>query len=90
MSKYLAAFALLTGVFALSTAASAQYMSYRFAQSPAANVAASRHYDHLLETNLSFRHFRMRKECGPIRGDGSLHGDCLASFDRFEPWRGVR
>jgi hypothetical protein len=65
-------------------------MSYRFAQSPAENVAASQRYDNLLETNRSFRHFHMRKECGPIRGDMALHGDCLASFDRFEPWQGAR
>jgi hypothetical protein len=88
MSKYLTAFALLAGVCALSTAASAQNMSYRFAQTPAENVAASRHYDHLLETNMSFRHYHMRKECGPIRGDVSLHGSCLSSFNQFEPWRG--
>jgi hypothetical protein len=90
MSKYLTAFALLAGVCALSTAASAQNMSYRIGQSPEANVAASRHYDYLLETNLSFRHYRMRKECGPIRGDMGLHGDCLASFDQYEPWQGAR
>jgi hypothetical protein len=88
MSKYLTAFALLAGVCALSTAASAQNMSYRFAQSPQENVAASQRYDYLLETNLSFRHYRMRKECGPIRGDVSLHGNCLASFDQYEPWNG--
>ena len=39
---------------------------------------------------MSFRHYRMRKECGPIRGDGALHGDCLAIVDQFEPWRGYR
>jgi len=90
MSQYLTAFALLAGVFALSTAAAAQNMSYRFAQNPAANVAASQRYDQLLETNLSFRHDHMRKECGPIRGDVSLHGSCLTSFDQFEPWQGAR
>jgi hypothetical protein len=88
MSRYLTAFALLAGVCALSTAASAQNMSYRVAQSPAANIAASERYDHLLETNLSFRHYRMHKECGPIRGDMPLHGSCLASFDQYEPWGG--
>jgi hypothetical protein len=88
MSRYLTAVALFAGVCALSMAASAQNMSYRIAQSPAANVAASQRYDNLLETSLSFRHYRMRKECGPIRGDMPLHGDCLASFDQFEPWRG--
>jgi len=88
MSKYLTAFALLAGVCALSTAASARSMSYSFAQTPEENVAASQRYDYLLETNLSFRHYRMRKECGPIRTDMALHGSCLASFDQFEPWRG--
>ena len=88
MSKYLTAFALLAGICALSTAASAQNMSYRIAQSPDENNALSQRYDYLLETNLSFRHHRMRKECGPIRGDVALHGSCLASFDQFEPWRG--
>jgi hypothetical protein len=37
---------------------------------------------------MSFRHYHMRKECGPIRGDVSLHGSCLSSFNQFEPWRG--
>jgi hypothetical protein len=90
MSKYLTAFALLAGACALSTAASAQNMSYRISQNPAENVAKSQHYDYLLETNIGFRHSRMRKECGPIRGDMGLHGNCLASFDQFEPWRGYR
>ncbi len=26
----------------------------------------------------------MRKECGPI-DDPQLHGQCMASFDQFEP-----
>ena len=88
MSTYLTTFVLAAAVCALATAASAQNMSYRIAQSPAANNAASARYDYLLETNLTFRHYRMRKECGPIRDDMALHGSCLASFDQYEPWRG--
>ena len=48
------------------------------------NVAESMHYDRLLETNLAFRHSRMRKECGPI-GDPQLRGQCFASFQQYEP-----
>jgi len=88
MSKYLPAFALIAGFCALSAAASAQNMSYRFAQTAAENVAASQRYDYLLETSASFRHYHMGKECRPIN-DASLNADCLASFDRFEPWRGA-
>src|SRR5260370_1247715 len=51
------------------------------------NVIESRHYDALLETNWRFRHARMRKECGPI-SDPQLRSDCLASFDRDEPFVG--
>ena len=48
------------------------------------NVIESQHYDRLLQTNLAFRHARMRRECGPIT-DPQLHADCLASFDQYEP-----
>jgi hypothetical protein len=48
------------------------------------NVIESAHYDRLLETNMGFRHARMRKECGPI-GDPQLRDQCLASFDQYEP-----
>jgi hypothetical protein len=48
------------------------------------NVIESRHYDRLLESNLAFRHARMRRECGPI-GDPQLHAQCLASFQQYEP-----
>ena len=47
------------------------------------NIESAR-YDQLLQTNWSFRQARMRKECGPIR-DPQLHGQCLASFDQYEP-----
>lgn len=49
------------------------------------NVIESRHYDNLLETNLAFRRFRERKECGPITMP-SLREQCLASFQQYEPF----
>lgn len=73
----------------LATAASAQNMSYRLGQSPEENNILSQRYDNLLETNWPFRQFRMRKECRPI-DDGALHQDCIASFDIYEPWQGMR
>jgi hypothetical protein len=36
-------------------------------ESPAQNVRKSQQYDYLVATNGSFRAYRMRKECGPIR-----------------------
>ena len=48
------------------------------------NVIESAHYDRLLQTNMGFRQARMRKECGPIT-DPELHGQCMASFDQYEP-----
>jgi hypothetical protein len=51
------------------------------------NVIQSERYDRLLETNRSFRHARMRKECGPIT-DRQLRADCLASFSQDEPYVG--
>jgi hypothetical protein len=50
-----------------------------------ANVIESRHYDNLLETNLAFRHYRERKECGPV-SDPQLRGQCMASFQQYEPF----
>jgi len=50
----------------------------------AANNRESAWYDHLVETNPSFRHYRMRKECGPIT-DPQLHAGCIASFQQYEP-----
>jgi len=87
MSNFARSLLLAASLCALATAASAQNMSYRFSQSPAENNVLSARYDNLLETNLSFRHFHMRKECRPI-GDAALNADCLASFDTYEPWRG--
>ena len=48
------------------------------------NVIASARYDRLLESNIGFRHSRMRRECGPI-SDPQLHAQCLASFQQYEP-----
>lgn len=50
------------------------------------DVINSRRYDRLLETNMAFRRFRERKECGPI-GDPQLRQQCLASFAQYEPLR---
>jgi hypothetical protein len=50
------------------------------------DVIQSQRYDHLLETNLAFRHFRERKECRPV-ADPQLRGDCFASFQQYEPFR---
>jgi hypothetical protein len=59
----------------------------RYGWSPRENVIESRHYDNLLETSLAFRHFRERKECGPVT-DPQLRGECFASFRQYEPFRG--
>lgn len=48
------------------------------------NVIQSRHYTRMLETSPSFRHARMRKECGPIT-DAQLHSSCVASFSEYAP-----
>jgi hypothetical protein len=48
------------------------------------NNIESAQYDRLLQTSWGFRQARMHKECGPI-GDPQLHGQCLASFDQYEP-----
>jgi hypothetical protein len=44
------------------------------------NVRESQRYDHLVATNPGFRHFRERKECGPIT-DAQMHSQCMASFE---------
>jgi hypothetical protein len=58
----------------------------RYGWSPRQNVIDSRHYDNMLETNLSFRHSRERKECGPVT-DPQLRQECFASFQQYEPFR---
>jgi hypothetical protein len=54
-------------------------------ESPEQNIIRSAHYDQLLETSPSFRAYRMRKECGPIRFMENLRQDCFSSFDQYEP-----
>ena len=48
------------------------------------NNIESAHYDRLLQTGPGFRQARMRRECGPI-SDPDLRGQCLASFQQYEP-----
>jgi len=52
-------------------------------ETPAQNLQKSRQYDHLVSTNVGFRSYRMKKECGPIK-DPAVHGDCIASFATHE------
>jgi len=56
-------------------------------ETPAENVRKSQWYDYLLSTNAGFRTYRMAKECRPIVNDPPLHGDCIGSFDTYEPVR---
>jgi hypothetical protein len=51
------------------------------------NVVESHSYDRLLQTSQAFRAQRMRKECGPVT-DPQLHSQCIASFQRDEPYVG--
>jgi hypothetical protein len=53
-------------------------------ETPAQNVWQSQRYDHLLSTNASFRAYRMRRECGPIK-DSELRASCVGSFSAYEP-----
>jgi hypothetical protein len=53
-------------------------------ETPAQNMHKSLQYDYLLRTNSGFRAYRVRKECGPIK-DPALRGDCIASFNTYEP-----
>ena len=56
-------------------------------ETPAENVQKSQLYDYLLSTNAGFRTYRIAKECRPIVNDPPLRGDCLSSFDTYEPIR---
>ena len=58
----------------------------KWRETPAQNVRKSSQYDYLVATNSSFRAYRMRKECGPIR-DPDLRSSCMASFGAYEPVR---
>lgn len=51
---------------------------------PAVNQWLSARYDYRLEVSPRFRRYRMWKECHPINWM-ALRGDCLASFDQYEP-----
>jgi hypothetical protein len=56
----------------------------KWRETPAQNVHKSQQYDYLVATNGSFRAYRMRKECGPIR-DAELRASCVGSFNEYEP-----
>jgi predicted transcriptional regulator len=56
----------------------------KWRETPAQNVRKSHQYDYLVSTNSSFRAYRMRKECGPIR-DEELRASCVGSFNAYEP-----
>jgi hypothetical protein len=56
----------------------------KWRETPAQNVRKSQQYDYLVSTNSSFRAYRMRKECGPIR-DPELRTSCVGSFSAYEP-----
>jgi len=63
-------------------------MAFRYGgrvETPEQNVARSAHYTHLVQTDMGFRAYRKRKECGPIRFMENLRADCYASFDVYEP-----
>ena len=67
-----------------SLPAMAQPMRYTY-ETPEQNNIKSARYDTLLETNMGFRHYRIRKECNPIDFVQALQQDCVASFDQYEP-----
>jgi hypothetical protein len=69
-----------------SLPAMAQPMRYSSSnETPEQNVYMSARYDNLLETNMGFRHYRMRKECNPVNFTQNLRQGCFASFDQYEP-----
>ncbi len=72
------------GLLGPVSAMAAQPMRYTY-ETPEQNVARSAAYDRLLETNMGFRHYRMRKECNPVDFVQALRQDCFASFDQYEP-----
>ena len=53
-------------------------------ETPARNVWKSQQYDYLLSTNSSFRAYRVKKECGPIK-DPAVRSDCVGSFSVYGP-----
>ena len=56
---------------------------WKWHETPAQNVRKSQQYDYLVATNSSFRAYRMRKECGPIR-DAELRANCIGSFSVYK------
>ena len=60
------------------------HQHHKWHETPAHNVRKSQQYDYLVATNSSFRAYRMRKECGPIR-DAELRASCVGSFNEYEP-----
>jgi hypothetical protein len=85
MTKYVRVLGVAATIGLLgSLPAMAQSMRYTY-ETPEQNVALSAQYDYLLETNMGFRHHRMRKECNPIDFVQALRQDCFASFDQYEP-----
>ena len=87
MLKYLYPLVAVIALGCLMAQASAQSMSYSLSETPEENVRKSQWYDYLLSTNAGFRTHRMAKECRPIVNDPPLRGDCVSSFDTYEPVR---
>jgi hypothetical protein len=88
MTKFVRLLGVASAIALLSTSAMAGGMHYRYNgpwETPEQNNARSAQYDYLLQTRPGFRHYRMRKECNPIRFVPALRQDCFASFDQYEP-----
>jgi hypothetical protein len=85
MLKVSAAISAMIILLFLTSNTRAQYMSYGGRRESAEmNIYLSARYDHLLQISPRFRRHRMWKECHTINW-APLHGDCIASFDQFEP-----
>jgi GTP cyclohydrolase II len=85
MSKILSAAAVI-GLLAVSPAYAQMAFHYNGPnETPEQNQIRAARYERLLQTNPSFRAYRMHRECSPIDFIQSLRQDCLASFDQFEP-----
>jgi hypothetical protein len=89
MGKYSSIILAAIMIVSFGAYADAQNMSYRFSgygyrQSPEVNRYLSARYDHLLQVSPRFRSYHMWKECHTINFP-PLRGDCIASFDQYEP-----
>jgi hypothetical protein len=71
----------------LATAPQVNVGDYHDPAAAARNVAESREYMRLLQTDWNFRQARIDRECGPIT-DAQLYQSCLASFDAYTPFVG--